>query len=153
MVQECLAAARSHHHLPPESLDYKESIASGRQASVLGDLEELKTAVSNLIDNAIKYSGSQVRVLGGSGRDRTPSTWRSASGIKGSAFRRSELKRIFKRFYRIPGTVARRVNGTGSGPVYRSLGREKTRRPRLCGERGHGPRQHVHASASGRVDS
>jgi signal transduction histidine kinase len=114
MVQECLAAARSHHHLPAESLDYKESIATGRPASVLGDLEQLKTAVSNLIDNAVKYSGSQVRVL----------VELAATDAKHVAIRvrdhgvgipSSELKRIFKRFYRIPGTVARRVNGTGLG--------------------------------------
>jgi signal transduction histidine kinase len=114
MVQECLAAARSHHHLSQESLDYKESIATGWQATVFGDLEELKTAVSNLLDNAIKYSGSQIRV----------SVELAMTDAKHVAIRvrdqgigipRSELKRIFKRFYRIPGTVARSVNGTGLG--------------------------------------
>jgi signal transduction histidine kinase len=114
MVQECLAAARSHHHLPPDSLDYKESIAADRAAKVLGDLEQLKTAVSNLIDNAIKYSGSQVRVL-----VELAATDARHVAIRvrdhGVGIPRSELKRIFKRFYRIPGTVARRVNGTGLG--------------------------------------
>jgi signal transduction histidine kinase len=114
MVQECLAAARSHHHLPPDSLDYKESIAAGRPAKVLGDLEQLKTAVSNLIDNAVKYSGSQVRVL-----VEVAATDARHVAIRvrdhGVGIPRSELKRIFKRFYRIPGTVARRVNGTGLG--------------------------------------
>jgi signal transduction histidine kinase len=114
MVQECLAAARSHHHLPPESLDYKESIAAGRHANVFGDIEELKTAVSNLIDNAVKYSGSQVRVL-----VEVAVTDAKHVAIRvrdhGVGIPRSELKRIFGRFYRIPGTVARRVNGTGLG--------------------------------------
>ena len=114
VVQECLTAARSSHHLPPESLDYKESIATGRQANVFGDLEELKTAVSNLIDNAIKYSGSQVRVL-----VEVAATDAKHVAIRvrdhGVGIPRSDLKRIFKRFYRIPGTVARRVNGTGLG--------------------------------------
>lgn len=114
IVQDCLSAARSHHHLPPESLDYKESIAEGRQTTVFGDLEELKTAVSNLVDNAIKYSGAQVRVL----VEVVMSDARHvAIRVKdhGVGIPRSELKRIFKRFYRIPGTVARRVNGTGLG--------------------------------------
>jgi len=114
MVQDCLTAARSHHQLPPESLDYKESIATGRQAHVFGDLEELKTAVSNLIDNAIKYSGTEVRVLVEvAAIDPKHVAIRVRDhgvGIPGS-----ELKRIFKRFYRTPGAVARRVNGTGLG--------------------------------------
>lgn len=114
MVQECLAAARLHHHLPPESLDYKESVASESQASVFGDPEELKTAVSNLIDNAIKYSESQVRVL-----VEVAVTDAKHVAIRvrdqGVGIPPAELKRIFKRFYRIPGTVARRVNGTGLG--------------------------------------
>lgn len=114
MVKECLAAARSHHHLPPESLDYKESVASEREASVFGDPEELRTAVSNLIDNAIKYSESQVRVL-----VEVAVTDAKHVAIRvrdqGIGIPPTELKRIFKRFYRIPGTVARRVNGTGLG--------------------------------------
>ncbi|MDA1314874.1 MAG: HAMP domain-containing sensor histidine kinase [Acidobacteria bacterium] len=114
MVQDCLTAARSYHHLPLESLDYKESIAVGRQASVLGDAEELKTAVSNLIDNAIKYSGEQVRVLV---EVATTDAKHVAIRVRdhGVGIPKSELKRIFKRFYRVPGTVARRVNGTGLG--------------------------------------
>ena len=31
------------------------------------------------------------------------------------AFRKTELKRIFKRFYRVPGPLAARVKGTGLG--------------------------------------
>jgi len=114
MVQECLSTARSYHHLPLESLDYKESIASGLQAHVLGDMDELKTAVSNLLDNAIKYSGNQVRVLV---EVAATDTKHVAIRVRdhGVGIPRSELKRIFKRFYRIPGTVARRVNGTGLG--------------------------------------
>ncbi len=114
MVQDCLTAARSYHHLPQECLDYKESIVSGRHVNVLGDVEELKTAVSNLIDNAIKYSGSQVRVL-----VEVAATDAKHVAIRvrdhGVGIPKSELKRIFKRFHRVPGTVARRVNGTGLG--------------------------------------
>jgi signal transduction histidine kinase len=111
LVQECVQVARLRHHLPPEALDYKESV---RHATVLGDFDELKAAVSNLIDNAIKYSGQRVQViveLANNGASQL------AVRVKdeGVGIPPSELKRIFKRFYRIPNSMALRVKGTGLG--------------------------------------
>jgi two-component system, OmpR family, sensor histidine kinase SenX3 len=111
LVQDCVQVARLRHHLPPEALDYKESV---RNATVLGDFDELKAAVSNLIDNAIKYSGQRVRViveLANNGASQL------AVRVKdeGVGIPPSELKRIFKRFYRIPNSMALRVKGTGLG--------------------------------------
>ena len=54
LVRESLALARSRHHLPDEALEYMEALPDGAPATVLGDPEELKVAVSNLIDNAIE---------------------------------------------------------------------------------------------------
>jgi len=114
MVQDCLAVARSRHQLAPESIQYAESLQPGRSAIVLGDMEDLRTAVANLLDNAIKYSESQVRVLV---EVSTMDARHVAVRVRdhGVGISKPELKRIFKRFYRIPGTVARRVNGTGLG--------------------------------------
>ena len=65
-----------------------------------GDPEELRTAVSNVLDNAVKYSGERVEI---SVRLETPDEKhgdaeraRPRSGDSGG-----ELKRIFKRFYRV----------------------------------------------------
>ena len=110
VVEECLARARTLHRLSPESLRY----SAGPPATVLGDLDEVRAAVSNLIDNAVKYSGTDVQVAvevaPAEGdfvclrvRDRGP-------GIP-----KPELKQIFKRFYRVPGHLATRVKGTGLG--------------------------------------
>ena len=82
--------------------------------TVLGDPDELKAAVLNLIDNAVKYSGPKVAVeveLAAIGDGRIAVRVRD-HGIGISA---PELKRIFRRFYRIPGAVALRVKGTGLG--------------------------------------
>lgn len=114
MVRECLALARRRHHLPEEAIGYKELLGPGEPATVLGDQEELKAAVSNLLDNAIKYSGPQVHIL----VEVAPLEDRSvAVRVKdqGVGIPASELKRIFGRFYRIPGIVATRVKGTGLG--------------------------------------
>ena len=114
LSQECLALARTRHHLGPECLNYAQKCPSGESTTVIGDIDELKAAVSNLLDNAIKYSGNQVRVLLELAR---PSERHIAVRVRdqGVGIEPSELKHIFKRFYRIPGAVASRVKGTGLG--------------------------------------
>ncbi len=113
-VRDCVAVALSRHQLPPESIEYAESLQAGRSATVLGDLEDLRAAVANLLDNAIKYSESQVRVLV---EVAAMDARHVAVRVRdhGVGIPKPELKRIFKRFYRIRGTFARRVNGTGLG--------------------------------------
>jgi two-component system, OmpR family, sensor histidine kinase SenX3 len=110
VVEECVRLARLRHHLPPEALDYKDS---ARDTTVLGDLEELKAAVLNLLDNAVKYSGHKIRVV----VELAQSGDQLAVRVKdeGVGIPPSELKRIFKRFYRVPNTMALRVKGTGLG--------------------------------------
>jgi signal transduction histidine kinase len=113
MVRDCLALARTRHHLPEEALTYRESLAGG-PARVFGDEEDLKAVVSNLVDNAVKYSGSQVQVAVELDQaEPAHATLRVRD--QGVGISASELKRIFKRFYRIPGAVATRVKGTGLG--------------------------------------
>jgi signal transduction histidine kinase len=114
MVRECLTLARTRHHLPDEALTYRESLADGAPPRVLGDQEELKAAVSNLLDNAIKYSGPQVLVAVELEQpEPTQATLRVRD--QGVGISAGELKRIFKRFYRVPGVVATRVKGSGLG--------------------------------------
>ena len=114
MIKDCLALARTRHHLPEDALTYRESLANGTAPRVLGDEDELKAAVSNLVDNAVKYSGSQVHVAVELDQ---PEAAQATLRVKdrGVGISARELKRIFKRFYRIPGAVAVRVKGTGLG--------------------------------------
>jgi signal transduction histidine kinase len=74
----------------------------------------LKAALSNLLDNAIKYSNGDVHVQVELApiEDRRVSVRIKDDGIGISA---AELKRIFRRFYRIPEAVAMRIKGTGLG--------------------------------------
>jgi len=114
LVRDCLALAGRRHHLPGDALHLTQSLPDGESATVIGDADELKAAVSNLVDNAIKYSGSQVSV-----RVEIAKTDRERIAIRvtdeGVGISAPELKRIFGRFYRIPGAVATRVKGTGLG--------------------------------------
>jgi two-component system, OmpR family, sensor histidine kinase SenX3 len=113
-VRECLDLARVRHHLPDEALAYLDRVAEPAQATVLGDPDELKAAVSNLVDNAIKYSNGPVHVQVELAplEDRRVAVRVKDAGIGISA---AELKRIFRRFYRIPEAVAMRIKGTGLG--------------------------------------
>jgi signal transduction histidine kinase len=109
LVEECVARARAIHRIQPESLTYQP----GAPVSIIADLEEVRAAVSNLIDNAVKYSGKNVNV-----RVETEQT----DGYvlmrvidAGVGIPKTELKRVFKRFHRVPGPLASRVKGTGLG--------------------------------------
>jgi signal transduction histidine kinase len=114
LVRECVEVARTSHHLPPESLRYEQSVNHGAAAGVLGDSEELRAAVSNVLDNAVKYSGDQVEI---SVRLETPDEKRVTLSVRdqGVGIPATELKRIFKRFYRVSNRSLSHVKGTGLG--------------------------------------
>ncbi|HEX8188138.1 MAG TPA: ATP-binding protein, partial [Pyrinomonadaceae bacterium] len=113
LVRECLELARLRHGLGAESLRYDESPAASG-AAVNGDRDELRAAVSNLLDNAVKYSDKdvhvEVEVLPVD--ERTLAVRVRDSGI---GIHHNQLKRIFKRFYRVPGHFMARFKGTGLG--------------------------------------
>jgi two-component system sensor histidine kinase SenX3 len=110
VVDECLDRARKLHHIEPASLYH----VSGAPVTVLGDADEVRAAVSNLIDNAVKYSGTDVNV---SVETANLDGRFAAVRVKdhGAGIPKTELKQIFKRFYRVPGPLATRVKGTGLG--------------------------------------
>jgi two-component system, OmpR family, sensor histidine kinase SenX3 len=109
-VSECVARARILHHVPAEALEYEP----GMPLPIRGDYDEVRAAVSNLIDNAVKYSSSDMHVhVAASPAEGKYAEVRVADS--GAGIPEPELKRIFKRFYRIHGPLATRVKGTGLG--------------------------------------
>jgi len=113
LVRECVDTARNQFHLPPEALRYKTTV-NGTGARVLADAGELRTAVSNVIDNAIKYSAGSVNV---SVKVEVPDERHVTLSVHdlGVGIPAPELKRIFKRFYRVPHRSLSDVKGTGLG--------------------------------------
>lgn len=114
VVEECLALARTRHHLPPEAVTSTVRNVDGASFQVLGDEEDLKAMVSNLVDNAIKYSGPDVHVAVEL-EQADPATATLRVRDRGVGISQSERTRIFRRFYRIPGAMSTRVKGTGLG--------------------------------------
>jgi two-component system sensor histidine kinase SenX3 len=113
LVRECMDLVRTRHHLRPEAIRYEVSGGNGAGTMVMGNAEELRTAVSNLLDNAIKYSGNKVDVavrVETSDKNVVLQVRDAGVGIP-----QDELKRIFKRFYRVPDRTLAQVKGTGLG--------------------------------------
>lgn len=111
MVRECLERTRVRYGLNETHLVYTET-AEG--AKVSGDPDELRAAFSNLLDNAVKYSDEEVRVsVSVSATDDKRVVVRVAD--TGIGIPSAQLKRIFMRFYRVPGRFMARVKGTGLG--------------------------------------
>jgi signal transduction histidine kinase len=114
LAQECVETARKRTHLDKTALHYVERLSNNHRALVTGDAEELRAAVSNLIDNAIKYSNKEinitVEVAGVDDRQVAISVRDQGIGIP-----RIHLKQIFKRFYRVPRRASLKVKGTGLG--------------------------------------
>jgi two-component system, OmpR family, sensor histidine kinase SenX3 len=114
VVRECMEAASTRHHLPPEVLRYEEASSNGAGIRVLGSAEDLHTAVFNVLDNAIKYSGESVDVRV---RLDAPDEKRVVLSVQdqGVGIPPDDLKSIFKRFYRVSHRSLANVKGTGLG--------------------------------------
>jgi signal transduction histidine kinase len=113
VARECVNLARTRFHLDSNALAYEQQTGNS-QPLVHGNPEELKAAVLNLIDNAVKYSAGEVRVRVFL---ETIDDSRLAIRVRdeGVGISQEELKRIFRRFYRVPAAVALRVKGSGLG--------------------------------------
>jgi len=121
VVREDLALARLRQNLSPEVLSL--GATPPEEIVVLGNPEELRTAVFNLLDNAIKYSGEKKDIVVDL---LTPNIDTVLLRVhdRGIGIPRNEVKRIFKRFYRASNSKTDKVKGTGLGLfIVRSIAR------------------------------
>lgn len=113
LVEECIAITLQRHHLPSEAI-LLAPVPGAVRLHVRGIAEDLRTAVLNVLDNAIKYSpnGVQVRCSIAIVRYTMVALTIADTGL---GLPPGQQKRIFKRFYRVPGRNAVRIKGTGLG--------------------------------------
>jgi len=111
IAEEAVARMLERNHLPPDAIALS---LPPTPLLVQASLEELHTAAGNLLSNAVKYSAEGVAV---SVRVFTDEKGRACLEVsdRGIGIPATDLKRIFKRFYRVPVRAVLKKQGTGLG--------------------------------------
>jgi two-component system, OmpR family, sensor histidine kinase SenX3 len=113
LLTECIHVTLQRHHLTADDI-VLEPVPGAVRLQVIGIPEDLRTAIINVLDNAVKYSPDGVHVRCSLAITRyTWVTLRIADA--GMGLPSNEYKRIFKRFYRVPGRSMVKIKGTGLG--------------------------------------
>ena len=112
LVQECVDTARTRHHLAENAISV---VASDVQTPLVvsGDVDDLRTAVTNLLDNAIKYSDGRPQITVQTAGATPDTAWVRVKDA-GIGIPKAQLGRIFNRFYRFQ-PLGSKVKGTGLG--------------------------------------
>ena len=123
LTNECVEVARQRHHLAPDVLQLARTDAAMSSLLVEGNADDLRTALTNLLDNAVKYSLKKIQVT-------VELTSPTAEWVcvrvrdEGVGIPRNQLKRIFNRFYRFQAHGFK-VKGTGLGLfIVKSIARQ-----------------------------
>lgn len=111
LLEESVAIIRTQRHLDPSVIDLH---LPEDQLIVLGDVDQLRTAFMNILENGIKYSGPDphidIRTKILAMNKRVDIYFRD----NGVGLDEPDLKRIFRRFYRVPDSEPK-APGTGLG--------------------------------------
>lgn len=111
LLGECAGIIKTRYNLNESAFTLQER---SDETVISGDAAELQTVFINLLDNAVKYSKDDINI---SIKLRNPSEKMVEVRIKdnGVGIDAEELKRIFKRFYRVPNISTQKVKGMGLG--------------------------------------
>lgn len=114
LVQDAVDLARVRHHLAVEAVSWDLDGVAPEHLSVSGDRDELSAVLSNVLDNAVKYSSQDPRIKV---EVVTPNLQSVQIRIqdKGVGIPVGDLKRVFKRFYRVLSPSAAQIKGSGLG--------------------------------------
>ena len=118
LIGDTISMVRTRLHLDETTIRF---VPPSENVRVIGDRTELQTVFANLLDNAVKYSdgGPKISMRVKLTRSGKADVYVRDSGI---GIGRSDLKRVFKRFYRVPNVSATAAKGTGLGlPIVRAI--------------------------------
>jgi signal transduction histidine kinase len=112
LVQECVDTARTRHHLAEDAISVVESDLRVPLV-VNGDVDDLRTAITNLLDNAVKYANGPPQITVQAAGPTPDTAWVRVRDT-GIGIPKAQLGRIFNRFYRFQPRESK-VKGTGLG--------------------------------------
>jgi two-component system, OmpR family, sensor histidine kinase SenX3 len=122
LARECIEMTRRRHHLGDEAVALAGE-APDAPMIVDGDIDELRTAIGNLLDNAVKYSATGVKITVELAAPSPDTLWVRVRD-RGVGIPRRQLRRIFNRFHRFQARGFS-VKGTGLGLyIVRSIARQ-----------------------------
>ena len=113
LVAECIATTLDRYHLPPDAITLAP-VSGQVKLRVQGIAEDLRTAILNLLDNAVKYSPHHLHIT----VTLVITEYNKAALAivdRGLGIPEDQLKRVFNRFYRLPGRYEIKIKGTGLG--------------------------------------
>jgi signal transduction histidine kinase len=111
LVKETAESVRARNQLDEGAIRLTEP---SEEITVVGDPSELQAVFTNILENAVKYSEDQPRITI---RVKNSAPNRAEVFVRdnGIGIHSSDLKRVFKRFYRVPNSTTRNRKGTGLG--------------------------------------
>ncbi len=117
LLGACVAITVQRHHLLPESIQsmrFEGPPLQNESSLALGNPEDLQTAVLNVLDNAVKYAHGKVDIQ--VRLNNTDNSWiRFSIADQGIGIPPGQLKRVFRRFYRVPHRNLLHIKGSGLG--------------------------------------
>ena len=113
MVDDVLAAAVDTSAIDASAKNISLVTGGETGLEVFGNREQVTAAVSNLVANAVAYSGSSSAVVVNA--KATPATVEISVVDQGVGIPAEEIDRIFERFYRVDPARHRSTGGTGLG--------------------------------------
>ena len=114
-VTQALSLARMRHRLSEEAVSFTNKLPTGTSDVVLGDAGDLRTALLNLLDNAVKYAGPQQAQILVELEPGPKDQLLIHVHDRGIGIPSTELKNVFQRFHRIQNATTARIKGTGLG--------------------------------------
>lgn len=111
LLNESISIVRTQRNLDESAIRFTEPT---ERLVMIGDEAELKTAFINLLDNAVKYSEKEPKISIRTKRTAINNKVEIYFRDSGKGIPKGDLKRIFKRFYRVQDGASD-AYGTGLG--------------------------------------
>jgi two-component system sensor histidine kinase SenX3 len=115
-IDDVVAEAVDATHLEADARRIRLEVRGQHGLHVIGDLDQLSTALRNLITNAINYSPDLTRVIiAVKTVGKSDDTIEISVADQGIGIPERDLERVFERFYRVDPARSRATGGTGLG--------------------------------------